>query len=257
MDSDVKAFRAAAERENGDRRGLQRRYPSALRGRAVRCWQTRQETGATLREVAVALGVAPWSLYRWTRASPRGARFHAVQVVPTASPAGDASLVTVVSAGHTRVEGLDVKSAARLRSFVRPPSPDSCREPSKAQPRASPASLGSRSDTSPRARRLSATSGWPVEVLPLTGGIATCSIRAETAVGATGADPIAPEPPLVGHVCNHWLPRDRDSVPEPATAPQIRGRRIDPITGHYASTSSSAMIRRTPPPFDACYATAV
>jgi transposase-like protein len=115
----VKAFRAAAEQENGDRRRLRRRYSPALRGQAVRYWRARQVAGATVREVAVALGVAPWSLYRWTRAAPTRGRFHAVQVVATESPAVHASLVIVVSAGHTRVEGLDVESAARLLTLLR------------------------------------------------------------------------------------------------------------------------------------------
>jgi len=119
MDSEMRAFRAAAERENGDRRGLRRRYSPALRQQAVRCWRARHQAGESLREVAVALGVAPWSLYRWTRAAPPRSRFHAVQVVPTESLAGDASVVIVVSAGHTRVEGLDVESAARLLTLLR------------------------------------------------------------------------------------------------------------------------------------------
>jgi transposase-like protein len=120
MDHDVKAFRAAAGRENGSRTGLQRRYSPALRAQAVRCWRGRRRAGESLRDVAVALGVAPWSLHRWARsASLTRARFHPVQVVPAAVPSVDAGLVVVVNAESTRVEGLDVESAARLLALLR------------------------------------------------------------------------------------------------------------------------------------------
>jgi len=119
MDHDVKAFRAAAARENGSRTGLQRRYSPALRAQAVRCWQARRQAGAALRDVAVALGVAPWSLHRWTRTRPTPARLHPVQVVPTERPTAGATLVVVLGAGHTRVEGLDVETAARLLALLR------------------------------------------------------------------------------------------------------------------------------------------
>ena len=119
MDQDVKAFRAATQRENGTRTGLQRRYSPALRGQAVRCWQARQQAGEALREVAKALGVAPWSLYRWTRASPSRARFHPVAIVAPQRPTERADLVIVVGATSTRVEGLDVETAARLLALLR------------------------------------------------------------------------------------------------------------------------------------------
>ena len=119
MDHDVKAFRAAAARENGSRTGLQRRYSVALRAQAVRCWRVRQRAGEGLRDVAEALGVAPWSLHRWTRVVPTPTRFHPVQVAPPASSTGRATLVVVVHAGQTRVEGLDVETAARLLALLR------------------------------------------------------------------------------------------------------------------------------------------
>ena len=45
MDQDVKAFRLAAARENGSRKGLQRRYSVTLRAQAVGCWKVRQRAG--------------------------------------------------------------------------------------------------------------------------------------------------------------------------------------------------------------------
>jgi transposase-like protein len=119
MDQDVRAFRAAAELENGKRTGLQRRYSPALRAQAVRCWRGRQRAGEALRDVAGSLGVAPWSLHRWTRASQTRTRFHPVQIVSPERPAAGADLVVVVGAGVTRVEGLDVESAARLLVLLR------------------------------------------------------------------------------------------------------------------------------------------
>jgi transposase-like protein len=119
MDRDIKAFRAAAARENGTRTGLQRRYSPTVRADAVQCWRVRQGAGEGLREVAAALGIAPWSLHRWTRAAPTATRFHPVQIVSPEPPAEPASLVIVVSAGQTRVEGLDVASAARLLTLLR------------------------------------------------------------------------------------------------------------------------------------------
>jgi transposase-like protein len=119
MDQDVRAFRAAAERENGKRTGLQRRYSPALRGQAVRCWRARHAAGEALRDVARALGIAPWSLHRWSRASPARARFHPVAIVAPERPTGGAPLVVVVSAASTRVEGLDVETTARLLALLR------------------------------------------------------------------------------------------------------------------------------------------
>ena len=115
----MKAFRAAAGRENGSRTGLQRRYSPALRAQAVRCCRVRRRAGESLRDVAVALGVAPWSLHRWTRSSPTRTRFHPVQVVSAAAPSVDGGIVVVLNGESTRVEGLDVVSVARLLGLLR------------------------------------------------------------------------------------------------------------------------------------------
>lgn len=119
MDQELKGFRAAAARENQERVGLQRRYSPALRARAVQYWETRRRAGDAQRDVAEALGVASWSLHRWTRASQTCGRFHSVEVVPATMPTDDASVVIVVSGASTRVEGLDVERAARLLVLLR------------------------------------------------------------------------------------------------------------------------------------------
>ncbi len=119
MDQELKAFRAAAARENDGRIGLQRRYSPPLRAQAVRYWETRRRGGDAQRDVAEALGVASWSLFRWTCASPTRGRFHLVEVVPAGVPTDDPSVVIVVTAESTRVEGLDVERAARLLRLLR------------------------------------------------------------------------------------------------------------------------------------------
>jgi hypothetical protein len=69
--------------------------------------------------VAEALGVASWSLYRWTRDSQSRGRFHPVEVVPATVSTRDAGVVIVVTGPSTRVEGLDVERAARLLVLLR------------------------------------------------------------------------------------------------------------------------------------------
>lgn len=114
MDQQLKAFRAAAARDNRGRVGLQRRYSPRLRAQAVRYWETRRRAGDAQRDVAAALGVASWSLSRWTRAEQTRGRCHPVEVQPATLPTDDAGVVIVVSQASTRVEGLDVERAARL-----------------------------------------------------------------------------------------------------------------------------------------------
>jgi len=121
MDLHVRQFRAAAARENVGRAGLQRRYSPTLRAQAVGYWTVRRQAGDGLRDVAVALGVAPWSLHRWTQRAPAHARvparFAPVQLERTTPPGP--SLVVVMDARGLRVEGVDVETAARLLALLR------------------------------------------------------------------------------------------------------------------------------------------
>jgi hypothetical protein len=118
MDQALVEFRKAARRENRGRRGLQRRYSPALQAQAVAYWRDRQGQGDRLRVVAAALGVAHWSLHRWSNASKQHARFHRVQVIaPVAAPAP--RLVIELPAVGARVEGLDVDAAAKLLALLR------------------------------------------------------------------------------------------------------------------------------------------
>jgi hypothetical protein len=119
MDQELVRFREAAGRENHGRRDVGRRYSAALQQQAVRYWLTRQSEGDGLRDVAATLGVAPWSLFRWTRDSKKRRRFAPVQVVAPAPPRSVPGIVMVMSADGPRIEGLDVEAAARLLALLR------------------------------------------------------------------------------------------------------------------------------------------
>lgn len=119
MDQALVRFRKAAARENGPRRGERRRYSNPLQEQAVEYWLTRRQQGDGLRDVAAALGVAPWSLHRWVRACERRARFHPVEVVAPASATVGAAPVVVMTVDGLRVEGLDVEAAAQLLRLLR------------------------------------------------------------------------------------------------------------------------------------------
>jgi transposase-like protein len=120
MDDVVARFRAAADRENRGRREVRRRYSKGLQAEAVRYCRKQATQGVGLRHVALALGVAPWSLYRWMRQTrPRAGRFRRVAVVAASLRPTDAALVVRITPSGPRVEGLDVDSAARLLMLLR------------------------------------------------------------------------------------------------------------------------------------------
>ena len=114
MDEDVVRFRRAAARENGGRRGLSRRYSRGLQQQAADYWRMRQVAGDALRDVAQALGVAPWSLRRWAR--DPGVR--PVQVVRDTAPERG-GVVVVLGAEGLRVEGLDLQAIVELLARLR------------------------------------------------------------------------------------------------------------------------------------------
>jgi len=122
MDEALRRFREAADQENRGRgRGtVRRRYSRDLQADAVRYWQRRQRTGDRLRDVAAALGVAPWSLRRWWhQAVTHRARFHRVAVVGAAPAPSAPGLAVVITVQGPRVEGLDVEGVARLLTLLR------------------------------------------------------------------------------------------------------------------------------------------
>jgi transposase-like protein len=118
MDQALVRFRQVAARENRGRRDVRRRYSPTLRQQAVAYWLTRRDQGERFRDVAAALGVAPWSLHRWTREGKGRAHFRPVAVAAAPTPLAP-PLVVVMGAAGLRVEGLDVESAARLLALLR------------------------------------------------------------------------------------------------------------------------------------------
>jgi hypothetical protein len=118
MDRDLVRFRQAAARENRGRRDVRRRYSPTLRQQAVTYWLTRRRGGERLRDVAAALGVAPWSLHRWMKPSKPPGRFVPVEVVAPTPSRPVPGIVIVMSAAGPRIEGLDVEAAARLLALL-------------------------------------------------------------------------------------------------------------------------------------------
>jgi transposase-like protein len=119
MDRELVRFRVAAGQENNGRRDVRRRYSAALQRQAVRYWLTRQGQGDGLRDVAAALGVAPWSLYRWTKQWKPRERFAPVQVEAPVPPRPVPGIVFVMTPAGPRIEGLNVEAAARLLVLLR------------------------------------------------------------------------------------------------------------------------------------------
>ena len=114
MDEEIVRFRRAAAQENRGRRDVRRRYSRALQRQAADYWQVREQAGDALRDVAQALGVAPWSLRRWTQ----DPRVRPVHVVRDPAPVR-ANLVAVIGVDGVRIEGLDVETAAQLVARLR------------------------------------------------------------------------------------------------------------------------------------------
>jgi transposase-like protein len=117
MDHELQAFREAAAREQRGRGPMRRRYSATLQAQAVQYWTTRQQRGEGVKAVAMALGVAPWSLHRWTQRHAH-VPFQRVRVAPVA-PAPLPTISVVLTADGPRVDGLDVDAAARLLMLLR------------------------------------------------------------------------------------------------------------------------------------------
>lgn len=119
MEQELLRFRQAAARENGRRPAIRRRYSPDLQQQAVEYCQDRAQHGESVRQVAVALGVAACSLHRWMRQARRRPTFHPVTVVPAPSPGNLVSMTIILTADGARVDGLDVETAARLLRLLR------------------------------------------------------------------------------------------------------------------------------------------
>jgi len=114
MDEALVQFRRAAAVENPGRRGLRRRYSLTLQRQAADYWRRREAEGDGLRDVAGALGVAPWSLRRWAH----DPRLRPVQVVPDVTGT-TGRVVVVVRPDGVYIEGLDLDSVAPMVARLR------------------------------------------------------------------------------------------------------------------------------------------
>lgn len=119
MDRRVQRFREHARRENRGRRGVQRRYSESLQRQAVSYYEEQRSKGTSLAEVAQALGVSGWSLFRWVKGSRWRAGFRPVEVMEAAALPRDEGRVVVISPQGYRVEGLDVEGVIQLLSVAR------------------------------------------------------------------------------------------------------------------------------------------
>jgi hypothetical protein len=84
----------------------------ALQQQALDYWRRRRHHDG-LRTIAAALGVAPWTLHRWTRSVEPRRRFRQIEVSEPAPVADVSSVVITLTAVGPRVEGLTVETAAR------------------------------------------------------------------------------------------------------------------------------------------------
>jgi hypothetical protein len=118
MDQKIMRFRQAADRENARRRGPRRRYSATLQQEAVAYWQRRRDQDG-LRTIAAALGVAPWTLHRWTRIPRTRAGFRPIAVVAPVSTVAPGALTITMTTEGPRVDGLTVDAAAQLLTRLR------------------------------------------------------------------------------------------------------------------------------------------
>ena len=119
MDEELSRFRAAAARENRGRRAIRRRYSPTLQHQAVAYCVRRRQEGAGVRAIAAALGVAPWSLHRWTRRLQSRRPFRRIELSEAVPPAVPATVVVTFTTAGPRVEGLTVDAAAQLLARLR------------------------------------------------------------------------------------------------------------------------------------------
>lgn len=119
MDNELIRFRRAAERENRGRRAIRRRYSRTLQQHAVDYCHARRQRGDGVRAIAAALGIAPWSLHRWTRRLKPRPPFRPIELRDGDASAQPPPMVITMTAAGPRVEGLTVDTAARLLMLLR------------------------------------------------------------------------------------------------------------------------------------------
>lgn len=114
METKAAEFQAAVRKQAGG--GPRNRYTAVLRAQAVEYGRARSAEGVSLESAARELGLAPKSLYKWSKAGGRsGPGFQRVAVVADKEALTRAGSPLVLHApGGVRVEGLDVETLAGL-----------------------------------------------------------------------------------------------------------------------------------------------
>jgi transposase len=94
-------------------RGRGRPYPKGLMGKLLSYTVARRRQGARLAEVAVELGMKPYTLARWMGEKRPSASFERVEVVASATPTPSRTLIVHGPRG-LRVEGLELADVVEL-----------------------------------------------------------------------------------------------------------------------------------------------
>lgn len=103
-------------------RGLRRRYPEEIKGRAVAWARKRRASGASYDILAADLGISVMTVWEWLKAPagkqrPKRRKKPAllpVQIVPEEGPRAGKPGPVVVTPNGIRVEGLSVEQIAAL-----------------------------------------------------------------------------------------------------------------------------------------------
>lgn len=116
----AKQFREVAARANRGRRKNGWRYSSELRTLAAEYCRRQRQAGYPLTEVAAELGVSTVTLSRWLEDAP-AAGFRPVAVVadPASSESASHTLLTAVTPGGLRLEGLTWSQVMELARAYR------------------------------------------------------------------------------------------------------------------------------------------
>lgn len=117
MGREQQAAAIRAEMQRMEARGRGRRYPQALRAKAIRYWMARRAEGIPLQRIGDELGL-PWqTLHRWAKTSPEEptatAGFEAIQIIETV-PSTPHSAIVVHGPCGLRIDGLDLDTLSQL-----------------------------------------------------------------------------------------------------------------------------------------------
>lgn len=112
MDKEIEIFREEVARWRGGRRRGARRYPDAMRARALRLWERLRQQGMPAVRAAEKLGISTITLSQWRETTTRP-QLVPVQLIREERRVAAAPLQVFSPRGY-RIEVPDVGSAAAL-----------------------------------------------------------------------------------------------------------------------------------------------